>query len=45
MKYMTVAGVDLMLEMMSDALTKAGKSVAPNIACAHSQQYTKDSVF
>ena len=34
-----------MLEMTSDATTKNGKHVATNAACAHTQQYTYDSVF
>jgi len=34
-----------MLEMTSDASTNAGKHVILTIACAHSQRYTKDSVF
>jgi len=34
-----------MLEMTSDALTNAGKHVTSDIACAHSQQNTNDSVF
>jgi len=34
-----------MLEMMSDAPTNAGGHVMSNIASAHNQRYTKDSVF
>ena len=34
-----------MLELMSDALTNAGKHVMSNIACMRSQRNTKDLVF
>ena len=34
-----------LLEIMSSAPTNAGKHVMSNIACAHCQRFTKDSVF
>jgi len=36
---------DRTLEMMFGAPTNAGMHVTSNIACAHCQRYTKDSVF
>ena len=37
--------VDITLELMFDATTNAGKHITSNIACAHSQRNTKNSVF
>ena len=39
------SNIERTLELTSNALTNAGKHVTSNIACAHSQQNTKDSVF
>ena len=37
--------INKLLELTSDAQTKVGKHVTAIITCAHSQRYTKDSVF
>ena len=37
--------MDRTIEMKSSAPTNAGKHITSNFACAHSQQYTNNSVF